>query len=63
MLLTAIRTHRHLRAGIDQVKIALIDNRLNPFIDEVEIDIDPFTQSSLSELDNRLNTGVRRGCG
>ena len=61
MLLAAIRTDRHLHPGIDQTKIALIHNRLNPFIDEIEIDIDSSTQSSLSQLDNSLNTWDEKG--
>ena len=63
MLLTAISTDRHLYTSIDQTKIALIHSRLYPFIDEIEIDIDSSVQSSPSQLDNSLNTGMRRGCG
>ena len=63
MLLTAISTDRHLHPSIDQTKIALIHSRLYPFIDEIEIDLDSSAQSSLSQLDNSLNTGMRRGCG
>jgi hypothetical protein len=63
MLLTAIGADGHLYASIEQPKIALIHNRLNPFIDEIEIDLDSSAQSSLSQLDNSLNAGMRRGCG
>jgi len=63
MLLTAISTDRHLYTSIDQTKIALIHNGLYPFIDEIKIDFDSSVQSSLSQLDNSLNTWVRRGCG
>jgi len=63
MLLTTIGTDRHLHPGIDQTKIALIHSRLYTFIDEIEIDVDASAQSSLSQLDNSLNTGMRRGCG
>jgi hypothetical protein len=41
----------------------LIHSRLHPFINEIEIDIDSFVQSSLSQLDHSLNTGMSRGCG
>jgi len=61
--LTAISTDRHLYTSIDQTKIALIHNGLYPFIDEIKIDFDSSVQSSLSQLDNSLNTWVRRGCG
>ena len=63
MLLTAIRTDRHLHSSIDQTNITTIHNRFYPFIDEIEIDIDLFTQRRLSQLDNRLNAWMRRGCG
>ena len=63
MLLAAIGTDRHLCPGIHQTKIPLIHNSLYPFIDEIKIDIDSSTQRSLSQLNNRLNAGVRRGCG
>jgi hypothetical protein len=63
MLLTAISTDRHLHASIEQAKIALIHSCLYSFIDEIEIDIDSSTQSSLRQLGNSLNTGMRRGCG
>jgi hypothetical protein len=41
MPLTAISTDRYLRSGIDQAKIALICNALYPFINEIEINLDP----------------------
>jgi hypothetical protein len=63
MLLTAVSTDGHLHPGIDQTKITLIHSRLDPFIDEIEIDVDSFAQSSLSQLNNSLNTGMSRGCG
>jgi hypothetical protein len=63
MLLTAIGTDRHLHTSIDQPKIALIHNGLYSFIDEIEIDFDSSPQSSPRQLDNSLNTGMRRGCG
>ncbi len=63
MLLTAIGTDRHLYPSIDQTKIALIHNCLYPLIDEIEIDIDSFTQSRLRQLNNSLDAGMRRGCG
>ena len=63
MLLTTIGTDRQLHTGIYQTKIALIYNYLDPFINEIEIDVDPSAQSSLSQLENSLNTGMRRGCG
>ncbi len=63
MLLTAIGTDRHLCSSIHQTKITLVHNSLYSFIDEIKIDIDSSTQCSLSQLNNRLNAGVRRGCG
>jgi hypothetical protein len=63
MLLTAISTDRHLHTSIDQAKIALIHNGLYSFIDEIEIDFYSSPQSSLRQMDNSLNTGMRRGCG
>jgi hypothetical protein len=63
MLLTAIGTDRHLYTSIDQTKIAPIYNGLYSFINEIEIDFDPSPQSSLRQLNNSLNTGMRRGCG
>jgi len=63
MLLTAIGADRHLHTSIDQTKIALIHSSFYPFINEIEIDLNPSAQSSLSQLDNSLNTGMRRGCG
>ncbi len=63
MMLTAISTDRHLHPSINQTKIALIHSRLYPFINEIEIDLNPSAQSSLSQLHNSLNTGMRRGCG
>ena len=63
MLLTAICTDRHLHTSINQINIALIHSRLYPLINEIEIDLDSSTQSSLSQLDNSLNAGMRRGCG
>jgi hypothetical protein len=63
MLLTAIGTDRHLHTSIDQTKITLIDSCLYSLINEIEIDFDSSAQSSLSQLDNSLNTGMRRGCG
>jgi hypothetical protein len=61
--MTAIGTDRHLYPGIDQAEITPICSRLYPFIDEIEIDLDSPAQSSLSQMDNSLNTGMRRGCG
>jgi hypothetical protein len=63
MLLTAISTNRHLHTIIDQAKIALIHNGLYSFIDEIKIDFHSSPQSSSRQLDNSLNTGMRRGCG
>ena len=63
MLLTAIGTDRHLYPSIDQTKIALIHGCFYSFINEIEIDVNSSTQSSLSQLGNSLNTGMRRGCG
>ena len=63
MLLTAVGADGHLYTSIQQTKIALIHSRLYPFIDEIEIDLDSSAQSSLSQLDNSLNAGMRRGCG
>lgn len=63
MFLTTISTDRHFDPGVDQVTIALIHRCLHPFIDQIKIDIDSFTQSSLSQKDNCLNAGMRRGCG
>jgi len=63
MLLTAIGTDRHLHTSIDQTNIASIHSRLYSFINEIEINFDSSAQSSLSQLNNSLNTGMRRGCG
>ena len=63
MSLTPIGTDRHLYTIIDQTKIALIHNGLYSFIDEIKIDFDSSPQSSPRQLDNSLNTGMRRGCG
>ena len=63
MLLTAISTDRHLHPGIDQANIALIRCHLHPFINEVEIDLYSSAEGSLSQVDDSLNTCMRRGCG
>ena len=63
MLLAAICADRHLYPGIKQDKIALIRYHLHPFINEIKIDLNSSAHGSLSQLDDSLNTGMRRGCG
>lgn len=63
MLLATIGTDRQLHSRIDQAKIAWVRSHLDPFINEIEIDLNATAQSSVSQLNNSLNAGMRRGCG
>ena len=63
MLLATISTDRQLHSRIDQAKIAWVRGHLDPLINEIEIDLNATAQSSMSQLNNSLNAGMRRGCG